>query len=72
MDNAPVIRSFEALMAAEPEVADAFLLAAVYASALRGDTTPREVVDRLFKAMPSTEAWGALKSALLSILDDDD
>lgn len=58
-------------MGAEPEVADAFLLAAVYVAALRGETSPREVVDRLFKAMPSTESWSALKASLLSILDDD-
>lgn len=66
MDSTPVIRSFEALINEESEVADAFLLAAVYARSVQQDISPREVVDSLFRAMPSTESWPALRSALIA------
>lgn len=71
MDATPVIRTFEALINEGPEVADAFLLAAVYSRAIQQDISPRDVVDSLFKAMPSSQSWPPLRSALLTAVEDD-
>jgi hypothetical protein len=70
MDGTPVIRSFEALMSAETEVVEGFLMAAVYCRALHDDTSPRDVLDALWKAMPSANAWPALREALVASLVD--
>lgn len=67
-----VLKTFEALMGADDaEISDAFLMAALYSSAIRSDRAPRDVLDAVWKSMPSTESWPALRVALLSMLEDE-
>lgn len=67
-DSQSVMASMNALLGVEPEAADAFLIAAVYCRAIREDVTPRNIADSLFKAMPDSNAWPALRTALLEVL----
>lgn len=70
MDATAVLKTLEALMDAEPDVAEGFLMAAVYCRALRTDQGPRDVIDALWKAMPSSEAWPGMRHALESMLEE--
>lgn len=65
----PAIRALEALIGADDETAEGFLLASVYCRALRTGEAPRSIVEGLFKAVPSTEAWPPLRDGLLAALD---
>lgn len=66
--SATVIRTFNALYDAEDEVTTGFLLAALYVTAVTQDDTPRNVLDSLFKALPSDSTWPALRDALLTAM----
>lgn len=68
-DSSAVLRTVSALLDAEPEVAESFLMAAVYVRAIRSGEAPRSVVEQLFRAMPSDESWPALRVALEGIDD---
>lgn len=66
-DAAAVIKSFQALVAAEDgAVADAFLLASLYVCAIEKDSTPRTVLDDLFIALPEDTTWPDLRRALIA------
>lgn len=64
-----VIQSLGALMGEEPEVGQGFLLASVYARALRTGQTPRNVLEDLWKVMPGSETWPQFRAALLQVLE---
>lgn len=64
-----VIQSLEALLGAEPEVAEGFLLASVYVRALRTGDSPQTICENLFKSVPSERAWPALRDGLLAALE---
>lgn len=66
-----VIRTFSALYDAEDEVCVGFLLAALYVTAVTTDDTPRNVLDDLFKALPSDSTWPKLRAALMECLEQD-
>lgn len=72
MESTAVLRTLEALMDAEPEIAEGFLMAAIYCRAIRTETPPRDVLDAMWKAMPSSDAWPAFRGALESMLEQDD
>jgi hypothetical protein len=72
MQTEHVIRSLEALMEAETEVADGFLIAACYTRAIREGRTPRDVLDALWKALPGDDAWPGLRDALVGVIAPDD
>lgn len=57
-------------MQSEDEVADKFLMAAVYVRAIRTDQTPQEIVEALFKSVPDSETWPAFREALLVALEE--
>lgn len=65
-----VLTSFDALMQQSEEVCDHFLVAAVYARAIRQDTNPQNVVDALFKLVPDADAWPTFREMLLVALDE--
>jgi hypothetical protein len=67
--TSPAVQSLRALWEAEDDVVGGFLLAGIYCQAIRADEPPREVVERLFKALPSSEAWPAFRSMLLEVLE---
>lgn len=64
-----VTSTFEALMGAEPEVAQGFLIAATYVRAILTGDSPQGVLDALFTAMPDAETWPSLRDALLAALE---
>lgn len=59
-----------ALFENDPDVADAFLIAAVYCSAIRKDESPRTIADSLFQALPATGDWPGLRDAILLSLQE--
>lgn len=67
----PVLTSLAALAPVEAEVADGFLIAAVYLRAMRTDRSPRDVLDALWKSMPAGDAWPGLRDALAELLLDE-
>lgn len=68
----PVLTSLEALAGATPEIADGFLIAAVYIRSIRTGRSPRDVLDALWKSMPHESAWPGLRDALVASLSEDD
>jgi hypothetical protein len=64
-----VIASMRALFDAEPEQADAFLMAAVYCRAIREHDSPRNIVNALWKAVPDTGEWPAFRNALMAAIE---
>lgn len=62
-----VLSTFAALADAEDEVANGFLLAAIYTLAIRSDTSPRDVLDSMFKALPTDALWPPMRDALLGM-----
>jgi hypothetical protein len=72
MPEDTMVKGFKALMASDDEtVADGFLVAAVYARAIRKDLSPQDVVEAVFKAVPTTEAWPAFRQMLLVALEEE-
>lgn len=71
MEQAALLNTAAALLRQDDAVAESFLLAAVYVRAIKTDETPRNIVDALFKALPSSESWPPLRDALLAVLDDE-
>src|SRR3954468_23992065 len=64
-----VIETFRALHGEDAELAEGFLMAALYAVAVARDQSPREVLDTLWKSLPGGEAWPPLREALLACLE---
>lgn len=60
-----MLRSVEALLGQDHEVASAFLMASVYVVSVNRRESPRDVCEALFKALPSSEAWPSLRDAML-------
>jgi hypothetical protein len=63
-----LIQTLVALMDAESEVADNFLMAAIYCRALREERSPRDIADALWKALPSAQGWPGLRIALEAVM----
>lgn len=65
-----VINSLGALMDAEPDVADGFLMAAVYCRAIRSGEAPRDIAESLYKALPNSDVWPQLRDSLVEVLGE--
>lgn len=55
----------------DESVADCFLVAAVYARAIRTERSPQDVVEALFKTVPDADSWPAFRDMLLVALEEE-
>lgn len=68
MQSDQVIRTLVALMDADEDVADGFLIASCYARAIRDGRPPRDVLDAFWKALPGSDSWPGLRDALVDLI----
>lgn len=56
-------------MQEEDEVAEGFLLAAIYATSIHTEKSPQAIVEDLFKLLPNGSVWRSQRRALLEAIE---